>query len=177
MDVPGILAWDESLDEDFRYFSVYGSNVDHLDESATMIGYTIGTEMNVSAESYLYYHVTATDFSGNEGEEATYGDVTEVNRARPNALSYALHQNQPNPCRSSTFITFDLPQASDVSLEVYDVSGRRVITLVNDQRSRGSYSIQWNGTNSAGERVPAGVYFYKLKAGDFTQTRRMMIVR
>jgi hypothetical protein len=60
---------------------------------------------------------------------------------------------------------------------VYDVAGREVVALVDGHRPSGPHSVQWAGRDAAGVRVPAGVYFYVLEAGDFTETRRMTIVR
>jgi hypothetical protein len=92
--------------------------------------------------------------------------------------SYALRQNAPNPFRMATEIHFDLPQSAPAELRIFDVSGRLVRVLA-DGRSLpgGAHSVQWDGTDDAGHRMAAGVYFYQLQAGDFDDTRRMVKLR
>ena len=85
---------------------------------------------------------------------------------------YKLHQNYPNPFNPSTSITFDIVQSSDVKLVVYDALGREVSELVNERLSNGSYRVDFNAAN-----LTSGVYFYKLSAGDFSETKMMMLVK
>jgi hypothetical protein len=85
---------------------------------------------------------------------------------------FSLFQNYPNPFNPGTTITYELPRTSHVTLSVYDVLGREVATLLNEEKSAGAYTVQWDASG-----VSSGVYFYRLKAGDFNQTKRMMIVR
>lgn len=85
---------------------------------------------------------------------------------------FSLDQNYPNPFNPTTTIKYDLPRASHVSLSVYDVLGREIVTLLNEEKSPGTYTIQWDATG-----VSSGVYFYRLRAGDFVRTRRMLILK
>ena len=93
----------------------------------------------------------------------------------------ALHVNFPNPFNPNTTIQFDLPAATnttfDVRLEIVDVAGRLVKTLVNDKFTAGSYAINWDATNQRGASVPSGVYFYRLMANEEIQTRKMTLTR
>jgi hypothetical protein len=91
--------------------------------------------------------------------------------------SFELKQNYPNPFNPATTITFSLPQESNVSIKIYDVSGTLVRTLVNDNRTAGEYSVAWDGQNDNGVRVSSGVYIYRLEVGNFTQTRRMVMLK
>lgn len=88
-----------------------------------------------------------------------------------------LAQNVPNPFNPTTVIDFTLPQAQHVQLIVYDAGGRVVRTLVNETRDRGTSSVVWDARDSAGARVSTGVYFYRLVAGDFTQARKMVLLK
>jgi hypothetical protein len=104
-------------------------------------------------------------------------DVSEYAVGVP--LTFGLHQNYPNPLNPSTRIRFDLPAAQAgvsgsgfVSLKVYDVLGRVVATLVNEELKPGSYEVTWDAS-----AVASGVYFYRLKAGEFVETKRLVLMR
>jgi hypothetical protein len=81
-------------------------------------------------------------------------------------------QNYPNPFNPSTTIKYDLPQASHVTLTVYDLLGREVATLVNNVEEPGHKSVEWNAA-----AVASGVYFYQLKAGEFVRTKKLLLFR
>ena len=90
---------------------------------------------------------------------------------------YALHQNYPNPFNPTTKISYDLPDASVVSLSIYDLMGREIRTLINSEQSAGFKNIQWNATDNLGKSVPAGMYIYTIEAGQFRQTRKMVLLK
>jgi flagellar hook assembly protein FlgD len=90
---------------------------------------------------------------------------------------YELLQNFPNPFNPVTKIFFALPQKSRVGLVIYDAAGRRVRVLVNGEMESGLHSVIWNGQNERGRRVASGVYFYRLLAGDFEQTKKMLLLK
>jgi hypothetical protein len=90
--------------------------------------------------------------------------------ARP--LQSAVEQNYPNPFNPRTSIEYQISTSTFVSLTVFDVLGREVATLVSDVRQPGSYQVSWD----AGA-VPSGVYFYRMAAGSFARTRRMMVLK
>jgi hypothetical protein len=168
------LAWDETPEEDFDYFTVYGSAGPDF-SGAVFIGYTIGTGLDVSSDTYDYYHVTATDFAGNEGDASTVENTFAGVDGIPAA--YALGRNQPNPFQASTSVSFDAPVAGRVALEVIDVKGRVVRTLVDDIMPAGRRSAVWDGRDEAGARVGPGVYFMRMSAGEFTANRKVMVLR
>ncbi|MBK8554120.1 MAG: T9SS type A sorting domain-containing protein [Ignavibacteria bacterium] len=85
---------------------------------------------------------------------------------------FYLSQNYPNPFNPVTKINYSIVKAQNVVLKVYDVLGSEVATLVNTKQNAGIYSVDWD----AG-RYPSGIYFYNLSAGDFTETRKMMLVK
>ena len=89
---------------------------------------------------------------------------------------FALGQNYPNPFNPSTIIPYQLPTATPVRLEVFNVLGQRVATLVNEEQSAGFHAAAWDATNAAGQAVAAGVYMYRLTAGGEQHTRRMVLV-
>jgi len=85
---------------------------------------------------------------------------------------YTLKQNYPNPFNPSTTITFSIGTYSYISLRVYDVLGREVATIVSEKLPAGNYSRQWNAA-----KMPSGIYFYRLQAGSFTETKKLVLLR
>jgi hypothetical protein len=92
-------------------------------------------------------------------------------------VTYQLEQNYPNPFNPSTTIRYELRAAAHVLLKIYDILGREVKTLVNEQNSPGTFQVVWNGENAFGNRVASGVYFYQLKAGTFAETKKLLLLR
>ncbi|MFQ6113820.1 MAG: T9SS type A sorting domain-containing protein, partial [bacterium] len=90
---------------------------------------------------------------------------------------FALQQNYPNPFNPTTFIRYEIAKDGEVELTIYNSLGQKVRTLVNARQNAGFYSTQWDGTNQAGMPVSSGVYLYRLKAGDFTESRKMVLLR
>jgi N-acetylmuramoyl-L-alanine amidase len=99
----------------------------------------------------------------------------ESPRAVP--LQFSLEQNFPNPFNPSTVISFTIPQRGRVRLDVLNLLGEPVVTLIDEEREAGTHRVTWDGTNQDGKTVPSGVYFYKLHHNSFTATRRMIFVR
>jgi hypothetical protein len=101
--------------------------------------------------------------------------AADENAGTPNA--YALDQNYPNPFNPSTQIRFQLPKAQRVTLEIFNIRGQKVRTLIDSRYSAGSHEVVWNGLNNRGRQVASGIYVYKIRAGNFTQTRKMNLIR
>jgi len=99
-------------------------------------------------------------------------------RNQPNLpTSFALDQNHPNPFNPSTVIDFALPTASMVNVSIYNVLGQVVKTLVDKELPAGYWSATWDGTDNNGSAVTSGIYFYKIKAGSFQSTKKMMMLK
>ncbi|MGH7496847.1 MAG: FlgD immunoglobulin-like domain containing protein [bacterium] len=90
---------------------------------------------------------------------------------------FALHANYPNPFNPSTTIKYDLPKATHVVLRIFDVVGRRVKTLIDEEKNAGYHHLVWDGTNQEGRPVASGVYFYRLETASFTKIRKTMLLR
>jgi len=84
---------------------------------------------------------------------------------------FRLRQNTPNPIHQATLISYSLPHTAHITLSIYDITGRLVETLVNETQQRGVHQVQWNRKAN-----PSGVYFYRLNAGEFVETRKMVVV-
>ncbi|MCK9280523.1 MAG: T9SS type A sorting domain-containing protein [Melioribacteraceae bacterium] len=100
------------------------------------------------------------------------GGITEVNYENPITYEYTLKQNYPNPFNPTTEIMFTLPRSGHVSLKVYDLLGREVVTLVNKELSGGSHKIIFDASN-----LSSGIYFYRLQNGNYSQTKKMILVK
>ncbi|MEO8399098.1 MAG: FlgD immunoglobulin-like domain containing protein, partial [Ignavibacteriaceae bacterium] len=103
--------------------------------------------------------------------------ITDVNDQKTLPVSYSLSQNYPNPFNPTTAISFALPKSSYVTLKIYDMLGREVKTLINSERNAGSNSVIWNGDNNSGVKVSSGTYIYMIKAGEFTQAKKMILMK
>ena len=92
-------------------------------------------------------------------------------------LEFALGQNYPNPFNPTTKIQYALAKDEFVSVNIYDLMGRNIKSLINIGQTAGYYEINWNATNNNGEVVPAGMYFYMIQAGEFTSTKKMVLLK
>jgi hypothetical protein len=99
------------------------------------------------------------------------------NRSETFPQGFVLEQNFPNPFNPSTTIRYELPEDGLVNVTIYDMMGRQVSTLVSSQQAAGYKSIQWNATNDFGKPASAGVYLYQIQAGEFVQTRKMVLLK
>ncbi len=97
---------------------------------------------------------------------------TGINDIQAKVNEFKLYQNYPNPFNPSTKIGFRISDFGLVSLKIYDVLGREVTTLVNEEKPAGTFEVTWNAVN-----VPSGVYFYQLKAGSYTATKKLLLVK
>jgi hypothetical protein len=92
-------------------------------------------------------------------------------------VAFNLYNNFPNPFNPVTALRYDLPEDALVNITIYDMMGRLVNTLVSSQQTSGYKSINWNATNDAGSSVSAGIYLYKVQAGEFRQTKKMVLLK
>ena len=90
---------------------------------------------------------------------------------------YTLHQNYPNPFNPVTSLRYDLPENSHVTITIYDMLGREVKTLINQTQDAGYKSIIWDATNDYGKPVSAGIYLYQIQAGEYMQTKKMVLLK
>ena len=118
------------------------------------------------AQGKIQYRLKQFDIDG----QFSYSNIVEVNSAV--AIDFSLSQNYPNPFNPSTTINYSIPNASRVTLTVYDVTGRQVATLVDEVKEAGNYSHNFNASGLA-----SGVYYYKVVAGKFTESRKMLLVK
>jgi hypothetical protein len=144
----------------------YGNNhIENIDDSQS----TFTMDAQFGSIDPVFY--AAWDFD-------TQTPVTGVERLTDEMpTEYALEQNYPNPFNPSTRIQYSLVRAQTVKLTVYNVLGREIATLVNEKQKPGVYNVTWDGTDMTGRQVSAGVYFYRIQAGSFIQTHKMMYLK
>ena len=128
------------------------------------------------------YSGTVTIYSNDSDEEEViihlYGDTETLSIDEiPIPDKFTLHQNHPNPFNPITTLRYDLPEDALVNITIYDMMGRRISTLVNNQQSSGYKSVRWNATNDKGSSVSAGLYLYTIQAGEFRQTKKMVLLK
>jgi len=135
--------------------------------SSTEINYYSFTDQpQVSGVNQIYYRLKQIDFDGT----FTYTDVVNVSYDVPS--EFVLGQNFPNPFNPSTRINYFVPQESFVSIKVYDFLGREVMTLVNETKAVGSYEIVFDASD-----LPSGAYFYTMIAGNYSATKKMILLK
>ena len=117
--------------------------------------------------------------TGDPPDYWTPDDITgfEEQQGPTTSSANVLKQNYPNPFSAGTTIAFDLIEAADVSLVIYDLNGNYVKTLLKNYSIEGNYSLYWDGTNDNGSRVASGMYFYILTADNQRLAKKMICIR
>jgi TolB protein len=157
------LTWYPSMDEDFNYFVIYRSMEPDFDptgmEPFAMTVDTTFNDSDVEIEDTYYYRISAVDFSGNESgySEAVYATILSIDKDSGIPKEFALQQNYPNPFNPVTTIPYQLPQSGQVHLDIYNIVGQLVETLVNEYQNAGYYSIVWDATEAG-----SGIYLYRI---------------
>ena len=164
-------------------YRVYRSTTANARQTGTMI-----SEVGAGASSFVdplitdgafFYQVTALYDQG-ESDPSNEASVainvaTETTPGVPEA--FALAQNYPNPFNPETQIAYTLPAFSHVRLDVFNLMGQRVRTLVDEKQATGVYTVRWDGQTDSGASVATGVYVYRLKTGAFEASRKMVLLR
>ena len=157
------FGWRNSVDPAPWDGSVYGFGVMPIGGGWQSLLYPVGHQY-ADQPMNLAFSITSANPTG--------VDEDEVTRA------FRLHQNTPNPFNPVTSIRYDVPaEGGRVLLEVFDVNGRLVRTLVDKHNTEGTHHVSWRGDDESGQRVPSGIYFYKLSTDGFTQMLKMLVLK
>ena len=183
-DLVGLqIQWRRNIKPDISHHNVYkGVYEDFVPSESNHLASPIDTfffDVHWNWMPKVYYKVNAVDSAGNESAYSllTYTDIYTGLDEVDFPLISNLYQNYPNPFNPSTTIYFGLKTLSNVDLRIFDVSGRLVRVLASGKFQAGEYRRIWDGKDSHGIPVASGVYFYRLVAGDFEQTRKMLLLR
>jgi photosystem II stability/assembly factor-like uncharacterized protein len=132
-------------------------------------GWIVGREpFSPGVQTHHLYRTTNGGFGGLVSVEDDKVEIVPT--------GYYLYQNFPNPFNPVTTIKYNLPEVSFVTLKIYDVLGNEIETLVNDEKPAGNYEVEWD-ISTISEEVVSGVYFYKLQAGAFVETKKMVLIK
>lgn len=168
------LSWITATETNNSHFeiqrSIDGAGFERIGDVAgngttTEIHHYIFKDHNLTAGKY-YYRLKQFDLSGT----FEFSNIIEANILSPN--KFDLMQNYPNPFNPATTINFTIPEKVNVNLKIYDVMGNEIATLVNEEKTAGKHSIEFDAT-----RLASGTYFYKLQAGGKTEVRKMLLIK
>jgi len=168
------LSWDGS-GESVKYVSVYRRTNDGDFEKILVTPFTHSIlNPDYTVPSSYTYKITVTDVMGFESDFSNEVEViaTGIDENDQMIKAFALHQNYPNPFNPSTNITYELPENTQVRLEVFDMMGRKIQTLVNSRQSTGSYTVTFDASGLA-----SGAYIYQLTVGDFSQSKKLFLIK
>jgi hypothetical protein len=176
------VTWRPSPEADLAGYAIYRSSSALSDVTGlTPLATTVDSQFvdQTPGVGRNYYLVVAEDIHQNRGVPGALVSAFLPNSIGEGVLptEYALKQNAPNPFNPSTTIQYHLADQVDVRLEVYDLLGRQIATLVSGPQSAGIYAAVWDGADHRGVPVASGVYLTRLTAGTFTAMQRMTLVR
>ena len=176
-----ILTWNPTTEDGFQYYLLERSTDEEFTEGNTVSNYLMSNYFEDNTLEYdTEYFYRVSYYAGDWSELSEVISVTlEWMNVDGNQIPevYALHQNYPNPFNPVTNLSYDLPENAMVNITIYDMMGRIVSTLVNENQSAGYKTLRWNATNNTGQPVSAGVYIYTIQAGDFNKTKKMILLK
>lgn len=142
-------------------------------------GITFDTMTFSYGTEYLFVDINDNQIFPIWTGEFIFGNPTDIIPIATPILpeTFQLSQNYPNPFNPETNISFDIPFKSMVSIKIYNILGREITTLVENKLSAGKYSVTWDGADSNGRKVSSGIYLYRIDAGNFTETRKMILLK
>ena len=141
---------------------------------------SFGTSAATGSLIYLGFplETTANDSSFNyiisKSSDFFFENINSVSSNNKEPLKFNLSQNYPNPFNPTTMINYSVPKAGIVTIKIYDILGRELVTLVNEEKEAGSYRVQLSAVSN---QLGSGVYFYRMQAGSFVETRKLMLIK
>lgn len=121
--------------------------------------------------------VSAIEFYLNEVQKPDLEEEEKIIVSESLPETFALHQNFPNPFNASTKVRFQIPEDCEVSLKIYNTLGQEIVTLMRGFVPAGYHVVNWNGQNDHGYNQESGIYLFQLRAGGYTETRKMLMLK
>ncbi|MBN2185122.1 MAG: T9SS type A sorting domain-containing protein [Candidatus Krumholzibacteriota bacterium] len=179
------ITWDEPLPGELDYYAIYADSFENFIPDAsnflTTLPASVFSYLDSALDSCMYYRVNVIGLNGYAGGYSNVdGDcISGTTTGADEIPSYVnmLGQNYPNPFNGSTTITYSISSPARVVLKIYDTAGRLIRTLEDRERGTGQYRILWNGRDNDARPVASGVYFMRVAAGDFKQTKKIVYLR
>jgi len=174
-----ILAW--SPIAEVQYYQLDRATNETFTENVVQSFVTTNsfTDENLEPEIEYFYRVSGYVgyWTGYTNTVSVIIESLDLDDNSAMLLNYKIHQNYPNPFNPFTTLKYDLPKDEFVTITVYDMLGNLIKNLVNTNQSSGQKLVQWNATNNQGELVSAGMYIYTIQAGEFRQTKKMVLLK
>jgi hypothetical protein len=180
-----VLSWvlPAQSNSELTYNVQYSTKQDFSNATTlTNVKSTNVTVSNLDKGTTYYWRASSQTNSGSTSNYSGSGafktnGTTDVAAETVLPVNYELQQNYPNPFNPSTKISFSMPLSSFVTIKIYDMLGREVKTLANNDMPAGVHSLEWKGDNNSGGLVASGTYIYRINAGEFTATKKMVFLK
>jgi hypothetical protein len=182
------LSWSPISHADFDGCDIYRSRWERgtfTKINSAPVTNTFYNDSTVSDSFAYWYYVTAT-YSGTGYQAQSLGSTKDAGYKRPNSgidseaklpTQFNLSQNYPNPFNAQTMISYALPNSGKVTLDIFNVLGQKVVTLIDGYQDAGYKSVIWNGRDSKGQATSSGVYCYRLTTPDNNTTKQMLMLK
>ena len=179
-----VLYWSQVTQTNFLRYRIYGGTTENtttLIDSAANYNDPSKILSGLTANALHYFRVTVLSTNGLESDYSNETNATPTALAVTEAAAipevFALHNNYPNPFNPTSTIQYDLPEIAKVSLVIYDMLGREVITLVNQEQQPAFHRVIWDGRNSAGQPMATGMYIARLITPEYTRAIKMVMLK
>ena len=183
-----VLMWQPNSEPDLAGYNVYRRDtidgaVGSFGLVATLVTDTTYVDAAVSDALTYAYAITSVDISINANESALsavvdiLGPTTDIGDGSNLPEEFALHPNYPNPFNPATTIRFDLPEAAQVNLNIYNLLGQQVIALKDSELEPGFHSLIWSGRGHRGRELPTGIYIARLVTPEYTKSIKMVLLK
>lgn len=171
------LVWNFSFADSTKGIFRYGINPQEVIINTWGTTYTGGEDTSKLNDSLGLYYYESNSQSIIDNSYKTIAkllnlSITSVNFNGSNLSNYSLQQNYPNPFNPSTTIEYSIPKTNFVKIEIYNLLGERISILVDETEREGSYKVKFNGAF-----LSSGIYFYSMKAGNFIETKKLLLLK
>ncbi|MBN1559804.1 T9SS type A sorting domain-containing protein [candidate division KSB1 bacterium] len=183
LSAPAIhVSWRPNPEHDVQYYGVYRASSMDVETKIANVSAAESVYLDDDIElGYVYYYrIVAVDSAHNVSE---FSDPVHILADIPSSAgaaaslptTFALQQNYPNPFNPTTTFTYAVPERANISLVIFDVLGRKIRSLISESKAPGTYNIQWDARDDAGNAVPTGLYFARFIGKDYTEVRRLVL--